>query len=148
MAALMKEGDDIVVGEQRRLAVNPFSEIAHQVSNRSLHKTRIWAQPTGSHIVHPCTTAFAASSTWVEVELTHQFTRTFNSVKLDFGMPHGGAVGSNTHLEQGFHNFEQTCHHRRRSEIGFDFLFAEVVTCFLEFFTNEGPVPSLGVGDV
>ena len=63
-------------------------------------------------------------------------------------MPYGGAVGSDTHLEQGFHDLEQTRHHRGCGEIGFDFLFAEVVTCFLEFFTNEGPVPRLWVSDV
>ena len=63
-------------------------------------------------------------------------------------MPHRRTVGPNTHLEQGFDNFEQTRHHRGSGEIGFDFLFAEVVTCFFEFFTNEGPIPRLGVVDV
>ena len=63
-------------------------------------------------------------------------------------MPHRRTVGPNTHLEQGFDNFEQTRHHLGCGEVGLDVLFAEVVTCFLELFTNEGPIPRLGVGDV
>ena len=147
VATLVEQGNDVVVGQQRRLAVDAFSEIAHQVSNRGLQQACVWTQPTSSHIVHPCATTFAASGTWVQVKLAHQLPSAFNSVKLDFGMPHRRTVGSNTHLEQGFHNFEQTRHHLGGCEIGFDFLFAEVVACFLELFANEGPVPRLGIGN-
>ena len=147
VAAFVKKGDDVIMGQQRRLAVDAFSEIAHQVSNRGLQQACVRTQPTSSHIVHPCATTFAASGAWVQVELPYQLPSAFNSVKLDFGMPHRRTVGPNTHLEQGFHNFEQTRHHLGCGEVGLDVLFAEVVACFLELFANEGPVPRLGIGN-
>ena len=43
VAAFVKKGDDVIMGQQRRLAVDAFGEIAHQVSNRGLQQACVWA---------------------------------------------------------------------------------------------------------
>ena len=60
-------------------------------------------------------------------------------------MPHRCAVATDAHLKQGFHNLEQTGQHFGGREIGFDFLLAEGVARFFEFFADVRPVPRLRV---
>ena len=59
---LVKQGGDIVVREQRRLAARTFCEVADQVRNRRLQPAVVGAQPAGSDVVHPGATALAAAS--------------------------------------------------------------------------------------
>jgi hypothetical protein len=69
VATFVKQGDDIVVGEQGRLTIDAFAEVADQVGNGGLQLRGVGSQPTRTHIVHPCAAAFAASGAGVKVEL-------------------------------------------------------------------------------
>ena len=148
VAAFVEEGDDIVMGEQRWFATHAFGEVAYQVSHRRLQRTRVGAQPAGAHIVHPRAATFACACTGIEVELAHQLSCTFHAIELHGRVPHGRAVATNAHLKQGFHNFEQTRQHLGRSEVRFDFLFAERVARFFELLADVRPVPRLWVLEV
>ena len=102
----MKQRDDVVVCEQRRLAVDAFGEIAHHVGDRGLQLSVVRAQPARAHIVHPGTAAFALAGTGVQVKLAHQFALALNPVKQHAGMPHRRLVFAYADLKQGFNNFE------------------------------------------
>ena len=65
VAALVEEGDHIVMRQQWRFATSTFGEVTHQMRDWGLQLLIVWPQPPRTHIVHPCATAFARTRTWV-----------------------------------------------------------------------------------
>jgi hypothetical protein len=65
VAALVEEGDDIVMGQKRRFATSTFSKVAHQMRDWGLQLLVVWPQPPRTYIVHPSATAFARASAWI-----------------------------------------------------------------------------------
>ena len=65
VAAFMKEGDHVIVRQQRRLAAHAFGKVAHQMGHRGLQRRAVRAQPAGAHIVHPGTAALACAGAGV-----------------------------------------------------------------------------------
>ena len=141
----VKEGDDVVVHQQSRLAVHAFGKVAHQMRDWRLQAARVGAQPARAHAVHPGTATLAGAGGLVQVELTNQLSSAFNAVELNRRVPHGGGVTADRHFKQRLDNFEQARQHARRGEVLLDLLLAEGVARFLEALADEGPVPSLWV---
>ena len=142
----MKEGDHVIVRQQRRLAAHAFGKVAHQMRHRSLQRGAVRAQPAGAHIVHPSTAALARAGTRVQVKLAQQNAAALNAVELHRRVPHRRSVAVDADLEQGFHNLEQAGQHLRRGKVIFDVLLAEGVARLFELFTDKGPIPGLRVG--
>ena len=153
MTELVEEGDGVVVGEQRRLAIDALGEVAHQVGHRGLQAAVVWAQPAGAHVVHPGPAAFARAGARVEVELAHQLgaagvacrARPFDAEKPHGGVPHRRLIGADADLKQGFNDLEQAVEHLGGREGGFDVLVAVGVARLAQLLADERPIPGLRV---
>ena len=106
---------------------------------------RIGAKPTGSHIVHPCTTPFARAGRWIEVKLAYQLSLALDAVEPYSRVPNGRFVFMDLDFKQRLDDLEQALQNLGRSEVLLDLLFAETVARFLELFANIRPVPSLRI---
>jgi hypothetical protein len=72
VAELVEQGDDVVVRQQRRLAIHAVGKVAHQVATGVCSWPRVGAQPAGAHVVHPGAAALAVARGLVQVELAYQ----------------------------------------------------------------------------
>ena len=145
MTAFVEKGDHIVVGQERGFATRAFCKIADQMRDRGLQLLGIGSEPACSDIVHPSATTFSIASARVEIKLTNQRSRAFNSIKLNALMPDRCCVFADTDFKQRFDNFEQASHDFGGGEIHLHLLFAKSVTRFFQFFTDIRPVPSLWI---
>ena len=152
VAELVEQGDDVVVRQQRRLAVDAVGEVADQVGDRRLQLAVVGAQPAGAHVVHPGAAALAGARRGVEVELADQLVLA-SRVALDAvelarsGCQTGAWSRRMRHLEQRLDDLEQAGQHLGRGEVLLDLLLAEGVARFLELLADVGPVPGLRVGE-
>ena len=145
---LVEQGDDVVVREQGRLARHAFGKVAYQVRHGCLQRLRVGAQPAAAHVVHPGAAALAVAGGGVQIEAAQQLTVALQPVKLHTVVPCGGGVARDAYFKQVFYDLEQACQHARCGEVLLDFLLAEGVAGFFQFFADVGPIPRLGVGQV
>jgi hypothetical protein len=72
VAELVEQGDDVVVGEQGRLAADRPGEVAVEVGHRGLDALAL--APTGDGVVHPGAAALGVAGVEVQVELADQLS--------------------------------------------------------------------------
>jgi hypothetical protein len=145
VAGLVEQGDDVVVREQRRLAVHALGEVAHQVRHRRLQRAAVGAQPARADVVHPGAAALAGAGRGVQVELADQLCRPFDAVELDARVPGRRVVAADRHLEQRLDDLEQAGQHLGRGEVLLDLLLAEGIALLLQLLGDVRPVPGLRV---
>ncbi len=156
MAELMEQGDDVIVRQQCGLLFavdfHSIGKVADQLCHRCLHLLGVGAQPAGDDFIHPGTAAFAVACRRVQIELAYQMCAlrpgAFNPVELHIRVPNGCLVARDDEIKQRLGNLEQAGQNLGECEVLFDFLFAEGVARFLEFFADIRPIPGLRVGQL
>ena len=141
MTRFMEKGDDVVMGEQRWLAIARWREVAGQVNHRCLYgrvdtAARAFAVDPGTALL-----------TLACVQIEHQMTAGF-AVAQHFKNPGIVVPGANarvTYLDakQGVGHLEQAFDDARFGEVLLDLVFRVGVAGFAKAFGNVGIVPGL-----
>jgi len=145
VAELVEQRDDVVVAQQRRLAVQRWREVAHQVRHRKLQRA-VGSAPAGAAFVHPGAGTLARSRVEVEVERGHGFAAAPDAVVAHAVVPDRRDFFADGDAEQRLDELEQAAQHMRLGEVLPDLLAAEGIARLLELLAGVGAVPDLQVG--
>jgi hypothetical protein len=91
VAALVEQGDHVVVGEGGRFAPTGAGKVAVEVGHRRLHAVAEAA--AGDGVVHPGAAALGVAGVQVEVELADQLARALDAEEAHVRVPHRRGVG-------------------------------------------------------
>ena len=145
VAELVKQGLDLVMGEQHWLAVHRGREIAGHVGDRDLGAF------AGDHArlagVHPGAAALVGACIQVEIELAaHRAVGIADLVELDVGVPDIHAVHLvEAHSVEPADHFKHAGDHPVLGEPGLDLLLGDGIARLAQLFAVVGDVPGLEI---